>query len=75
MIAKRTMATLYNIPAVTILENYIGQQYLTRETELKVELGYTRSCEAPGRFQIHNAGTVHWRSAGNDNILSAFKPS
>ena len=62
MIVKRTMATLYNIPAVTILENHIGQQYL-------------RSCEAPGRFQEHNSGTVHWCSAGNDNILSAFKSS
>ena len=75
MIAKRTMATLYNIPALTILEDYFGWQSLTRETELQMQLGYTESCEAPGRVQKHSARRVHWRSTGNHNILSACKPS
>ena len=45
--------------AGTILENYFGWGSSRRESELPMELGCKRSCEPPGRVQMHNPGKVH----------------
>ena len=43
--------------------------------KMQSQLTSTRSCEPPGRVQMHNPGRVHWQNAGNHSILKVSKAS